>query len=37
MIMPDHVPKISGPEPDLVAFAFALGYQVALLQAVDHL
>ncbi len=37
MIMPDHVPKISGPEPDLVAFAFALGYQVALLQAVGHL
>ncbi|NKB72215.1 MAG: mannonate dehydratase [Candidatus Latescibacteria bacterium] len=37
MIMPDHVPKIAGPAPDLVAFGFALGYQKALLQAVDHL
>ena len=37
MIMPDHVPTISGPEPQLVAFAFALGYQVALLQAIDRL
>ncbi len=36
MIMPDHVPEISGPEPNLVAFAFALGYQVALLQAIDQ-
>ena len=34
MLMPDHVPAISGPEPALVAFAFAMGYQVALLQAV---
>ena len=25
MIMPDHVPKISGPEPDLVAFALGQG------------
>ena len=37
MFMPDHVPHISGPEPGLVAFAFSLGYQVALLQAIDHL
>ena len=37
MIMPDHVPKIAGPAPDLVAFGFALGYQKALLQAVAHL
>ena len=36
MLMPDHVPTISGPEPGLVAFAFALGYQVALLQAVER-
>ena len=35
MIMPDHVPKIAGPAPDLVAFGFALGYQRALLQAID--
>ena len=37
MIMPDHVPKIAGPNPDLVAFGFALGYQKALMQAIDHL
>ena len=37
MIMPDHVPKIAGPSPDLVAFGFALGYQKALLQAIEHL
>ncbi len=37
MIMPDHVPQIAGPSPDLVAFGFALGYQKALMQAVDHL
>jgi mannonate dehydratase len=34
MIMPDHVPRIDGPEPQLVAFAYAIGYQRALLQAV---
>ena len=37
MLMPDHVPRISGPEPTPVAFAFSLGYQVALLQAIEHL
>ncbi len=37
MIMPDHVPRIAGPSPDLVAFGFALGYQKALLQAIEHL
>lgn len=31
MLMPDHVPRISGQEPALVAFAFAIGYQHALL------
>ena len=36
-LMPDHVPGIDGPEPRLVAFGFALGYQRALLQAVDRL
>ena len=34
MLMPDHVPQIDGPEPQLVAFAYAIGYQKALLQAV---
>ena len=37
MVMPAHVPKIAGPNPDLVAFGFALGYQKALMQAIDHL
>jgi mannonate dehydratase len=34
MVMPDHVPQIDGPEPQLVAFAYSIGYQRALLQAV---
>ena len=34
MLMPDHVPQIAGPEPQLVAFAYTIGYQQALLQAV---
>jgi len=34
MLMPDHVPQISGPEPQLVAFGYAIGYQRALLQAI---
>ena len=34
MLMPDHVPQISGPEPQLVAFAYTIGYQRALLQAI---
>ena len=34
MLMPDHVPRIDGPEPALVAFAYTIGYQRALLQAV---
>ncbi|WP_376098775.1 mannonate dehydratase [Roseomonas sp. CCTCC AB2023176] len=33
MLMPDHVPKISGRDPQGVAFAFCYGYIVALLQA----
>ncbi|MDB5539002.1 MAG: D-mannonate dehydratase [Devosia sp.] len=32
MLMPDHVPHISGPDPDGVAFAFCFGYIAALLQ-----
>ena len=35
MIMPDHVPQISGPEPGKVAFAYTFGYIHALLQAVN--
>ena len=34
MLMPDHVPQIDGPEPQRVAFAFAIGYQRALMQAI---
>ena len=33
MLMPDHVPHISGRDPDGVAFAFCYGYIRALLQA----
>jgi mannonate dehydratase len=33
MVMPDHVPKISGRDPSGVAFAFVYGYIAALLQA----
>jgi mannonate dehydratase len=35
MIMPDHVPTISGRDPTGVAFAFCYGYITALLQALD--
>lgn len=34
MIMPDHVPGISGPEPRKVAIAYTFGYIHAMLQAV---
>jgi len=37
MIMPDHVPGISGPEPQKVGFAYAFGYIHAALQAVEEL
>lgn len=33
MIMPDHVPGISGPEPGRVGFAFCFGYIHAAIQA----
>lgn len=32
MIMPDHVPRIAGANPDAVAFSFCYGYIRALLQ-----
>lgn len=35
MVMPDHVPAISGRDPQGVAFAFCYGYTAALLQALD--
>jgi mannonate dehydratase len=37
MVMPDHVPELSGPSPDNVAFAFCYGYIAALLQAAAEL
>ena len=37
MVMPDHVPHLSGPSPDNVAFAFCYGYIAALLQAAAEL
>ena len=33
MLMPDHVPHISGRDPSGTAFAFCYGYITALLQA----
>ena len=36
MVMPDHVPGISGPEPGKVAFAYTFGYIHAMLQAVGE-
>lgn len=36
MIMPDHVPGISGPEAGRVGFAYVFGYIQAALQAVDQ-
>ncbi|WP_319517690.1 mannonate dehydratase [uncultured Martelella sp.] len=35
MIMPDHVPTISGRDPQGVAFAYCYGYIAALLQALE--
>ncbi len=35
MLMPDHVPAISGPEASSVAFAYTFGYIHAMLQAVN--
>lgn len=36
MLMPDHVPHISGPNAQGVAFAFAYGYIRGLLQSLDR-
>ena len=36
MIMPDHVPGISGADPAQVGFAFTYGYIHALLQAINE-
>jgi mannonate dehydratase len=36
MLMPDHVPTISGPDPQGTAFAFCYGYITALLQAIGE-
>ena len=36
MVMPDHVPGISGPEPGKVAFAYTFGYIHAMLQTVGE-
>ncbi|MCZ6633588.1 MAG: mannonate dehydratase [bacterium] len=36
MIMPDHVPQISGPEPRKVGFSYIFGYIHALMQAVNE-
>jgi mannonate dehydratase len=35
MVMPDHVPTISGRDPQGVAFAFCYGYIAALLQSLE--
>ncbi len=35
MLVPDHVPNISGEDPRGVAFAFTYGYIAAILQAVN--
>ena len=36
MIMPDHVPKIAGPEALRIAFSYCYGYIHAMLQAVRN-
>jgi mannonate dehydratase len=33
MIMPDHAPKVSGPDPSGTAFAFCYGYIIGAMQA----
>lgn len=35
MVMPDHVPALSGPEPRRVGFAYTYGYIHAAMQAVN--
>ncbi|EIM26355.1 mannonate dehydratase [Microvirga lotononidis] len=36
MLMPDHVPTISGRDPQGVAFAYCYGYIQALIQSLHH-
>ena len=36
MLMPDHTPKISGPDPNNVSFAFCYGYIKAIIQAINQ-
>ena len=36
MVMPDHVPQISGPEARQVGFAYTFGYIHAMLQTVEE-
>ena len=36
MIMPDHVPGLSGEEPGQVGFAYTYGYIHAMLQASER-
>ena len=33
MVMPDHAPKVSGPDPVGTAFAFCYGYITGVMQA----
>jgi mannonate dehydratase len=34
MVMPDHAPKVAGPDPDGPAFAFCYGYIIGAMQAI---
>ncbi|ARO24036.1 mannonate dehydratase [Rhizobium sp. S9] len=36
MLMPDHVPTVSGKDPSATAFAFCYGYIAALLQVLEN-
>ena len=36
MLMPDHVPTVSGQDPSATAFAFCYGYIAALLQVLEN-
>ena len=36
MLMPDHVPVISGENPEMVARAYGFGYIRALIQAANE-
>ena len=36
MVMPDHVPRVAGRDPEGVAFSYCYGYITALMQALDE-